>query len=123
MNLSSLLPDWMAEMPPWWGPLGLLVLAGLAVVALLMIPFAAFGLKGRLDLLEAQLDDIHAELRLLTLRLPDEPDPRPRRVMLEPDDGYDPEPRRHARTGDRLPPSRGEERSEPRLRWPAPERR
>lgn len=123
MNLSSLPTEWMAALPPWWGPLGLLVLATLAVLALLMIPFAAFGLKGRLDLLEAQLDDLHAELRLLSMRLPDMPEQRPRRVVLEPDDAEEAGPRRAARTGERSQPPRGEERSEPRLRWPAPERR
>lgn len=67
MPMTSLLPDWV----PWWGQLVLIVLAILFALAFLMMPFAVFGLKGRLDFLEAQLDDIHAELRMLAMRLPD----------------------------------------------------
>ncbi len=61
------LPDWV----PWWGQLIVIVVAILFGFALLMMPFSVFGLKGRLDFLEAQLDDIHAELRMLAMRLPE----------------------------------------------------
>lgn len=67
MPLTLPLPDWV----PWWGQLVILVIAILFAIAFLMMPFAVFGLKGRLDFLEAQLDDIHAELRMLGMRLPD----------------------------------------------------
>jgi hypothetical protein len=67
MPLNLPLPDWV----PWWGQLVVLVVAILFGFALLMMPFSVFGLKGRLDFLEAQLDDIHAELRMLAMRLPD----------------------------------------------------
>ncbi len=94
MTLPPILPDWI----PWWAQLGLFVLALLFAVAFLMMPFAVFGLKGRLDLLEAQLDDMHSDLRMLATRLPDAEVPRSRRsVTVEPD------------------------RSEPRLRWPRDE--
>lgn len=74
MPLTLPLPSWV----PWWGQLSILVIAILFGLAFLMMPFAVFGLKGRLDFLEAQLDDIHAELRMLATRLPDA-DRRPAR--------------------------------------------
>ncbi len=61
------LPDWM----PWWIQLAILMIAILFCFALLMMPFAVFGLKGRLELIEAQLDDVHAELRMLATRMPE----------------------------------------------------
>ena len=76
MPLILPLPSWV----PWWAQLAILVLAILFGLALLMMPFAVFGLKGRLDFLEAQLDDIHAEIRMLAMRLPD-PDRRPARSV------------------------------------------
>jgi hypothetical protein len=57
-------------LPEWTGLLALLVLL-LAGLAYLLMPFSVFGLKGRLDSLEAQLDDIQNEIRSLALRLPD----------------------------------------------------
>jgi disintegrin/metalloproteinase domain-containing protein 1 len=144
VTLPPILPDWV----PWWAQLALLVLALLFAVAFLMMPFAVFGLKGRLDLLEAQLDDIHAELRMLAMRLPEAEPVRPqsRRVVVEPDE-YEDEPaavRRPVRMQDRTHPLRADnriqprdpprdatrdaprdatrddlrDRSEPRLRWP-----
>ncbi|MCQ8277233.1 hypothetical protein NFI95_02055 [Acetobacteraceae bacterium KSS8] len=74
MALNLPLPDWV----PWWAQLVILILAILFGFAFLMMPFAVFGLKGRLDFLEAQLDDIHAELRMIATRLP-EPDRAPPR--------------------------------------------
>jgi disintegrin/metalloproteinase domain-containing protein 1 len=76
MPLTLSLPDWV----PWWGQLAILVVAILFGFAFLMMPFAVFGLKGRLDFLEAQLDDIHAELRMLASRWPDA-DRRPARPV------------------------------------------
>lgn len=100
-----------------WAQIALLVLAMLFAVALLMMPFAVFGLKGRFDLLEAQLDDIHAELRMLAMRLPDEEPARPaRRQAAAPERSVSPEPRRRSAAD---PEDReGHDRSEPRLRWP-----
>lgn len=80
MPLTLPLPDWM----PWWAQLLILVVAILFGIAFLMMPFAVFGLKGRLDFLEAQLDDIHAELRMVTMRLPDPERPAVRTVPPEP---------------------------------------
>jgi hypothetical protein len=53
--------------PDWTGLLALvlLILVGLAY---LLMPFAVFGVKGRLDVIEAQLDELQSEIRSLALR-------------------------------------------------------
>ena len=110
MPLNLPLPNWV----PWWGQLAILVVAILFGLAFLMMPFAVFGLKGRLDFLEAQLDDIHAEIRMLAMRLPD-PDRRPARAAEPVPQVQEivPEPVRAARPSaparpveDELPPRR-----------------
>ncbi len=63
------LPDWV---PPW-AQLAILIAVLLFGLMFLLMPFAVFGVKGRLDLLEARLDEIQGEIRSLALRLP-EPD-------------------------------------------------
>jgi hypothetical protein len=60
-------PDWM----PGWLPIAVLVPVLLYALVFLAIPFAVFGLKGRLDMIEARLDEIQGEIRLLSLRLPE----------------------------------------------------
>ena len=66
MTLPFDFPDWM----PWW--LQLLVVAGaLLGLALIMMPFSVFGVKSRLEAIEAQLDEVQAELRALVMRLPE----------------------------------------------------
>jgi hypothetical protein len=57
-------------LPEWTGLVALLVLALLAL-CLLVMPFSVFGLKGRLDSIEAQLDDLRADLRVMTARQPE----------------------------------------------------
>ncbi len=69
MILPLPLPDWL----PWWVQLATLIAALLFGMMFLLMPFAVFGVKGRLDLLEARLDEIQGEIRSLSLRLP-EPD-------------------------------------------------
>jgi len=69
------LPDWV---PPWV-QLALLILASLFGLAFLAMPFSVFGIKSRLDALEAHLDELHAELRALTPR-PRAPEPAPRQA-------------------------------------------
>ena len=64
------IPGWM----PWWLPGLLLVPLALLLLAFLCMPFSVFGLKGRLEGLEARLDEIQGEIRMLALRLP-EPGP------------------------------------------------
>jgi hypothetical protein len=50
----------------------LLLIAGILVfLAFLVMPFSVFGLKGRLDTIEARLDEIQGEIRTLALRLPE----------------------------------------------------
>jgi hypothetical protein len=133
MTFPLSLPDWL----PWWVPLAVLVPVLLYVAVFLMMPFSVFGLKGRLDLLDARLDEIQSEIRTLSLRLPDvtEAPPRrrdaaarppippaapspsdlPRRPLAPRDsaEDWEDEPREAPRRG------RGPgERSEPRLGWP-----
>ncbi len=67
MTLPFNLPDWL----PWWVPLVLLVPTLLWGLAFLLVPFSVIGVKARLDGLEARLDEIHAEIRTLSLRLPE----------------------------------------------------
>ncbi|MBB2169465.1 hypothetical protein HLH36_14085 [Gluconacetobacter aggeris] len=70
--------DWM----PWWLQLVLLILGMLFIFLWMLVPFAVFGVKGRLDALALQIEDLQAELRVLALR-PEErapvsvPAPRP----------------------------------------------
>lgn len=65
MTLPFALPDWL----PWWVPLLLLVPALLYALAFLFMPFSVIGVKGRLDVVEARLDEIQGEIRSLALRL------------------------------------------------------
>ena len=67
MSLPFSLPDWA---PPWVGFV-ILVVAGLFCLAFLLMPFSVFGVKGRLDAVEARLDEIQGEIRNLVLRLPE----------------------------------------------------
>lgn len=138
MTLPFTLPDWL----PWWVPIVLLVPALLYALAFLFMPFSVIGVKSRLDVIEARLDEIQGEIRHLSLRLPEvgridyeevyapEPEVQPRRappVIRRPPippasrDLEDQQPRE-------LPPRppRGSDdrraggggRAEPRLDWP-----
>jgi hypothetical protein len=104
-----MLQDWATRlaipgMPEWTGLVVLMVLLLLAG-CLLVMPFSVFGLKGRLDAIEAQLDELRADLRGLSARLAD----RPREsARLEPAWPAEPEP----------PAPSG--RTEPRITWPRP---
>jgi hypothetical protein len=66
MNTLIALPDWV----PWWVPLVLLVPALLYALAFLFMPFSVLGVKTRLEVIEARLDEIQQEIRHLALRLP-----------------------------------------------------
>ena len=66
MNMPFSLPDWV----PWWVPLVLLIPTLLYALAFLFMPFSVLGVKTRLELMEARLDEIQQEIRLLALRLP-----------------------------------------------------
>jgi hypothetical protein len=96
MNMPFTLPDWV----PWWVPLVLLVPALLYALAFLFMPFSVLGVKTRLEVMEARLDEIQQEIRHLALRLP----VGPQEVDFE--DVYAPihqPPRRESRVGDRPP--------------------
>jgi len=67
MSLPFPLPDWM----PWWVPIVLLVPAILYGLAFLFMPFSVIGVKGRLETIEARLDEIQGEIRSLALRMPE----------------------------------------------------
>ena len=61
------LPDWV----PWW--IHLVLLLGILLFGLLflLMPFSVFGVKARLEGVEARLDEIQGEIRSLALRLPE----------------------------------------------------
>ncbi len=69
MSLPFTLPDWL----PWWVPLVVLLPALLYALAFLFMPFSVIGVKGRLEVMEARLDEIQNEIRHLSLRLPAPP--------------------------------------------------
>lgn len=111
---------------PEWSGLVALVLLALVGLAYLLMPFSVFGVKGRLEAIEAQLDEIQAEIRNLAMHMPEQSRSRPpaeddwagppiaSRAAAEP-----PVPRLRPPP---LPPAawpeRGPGRSEPRLDWP-----
>src|SRR5215472_17059555 len=67
MTLPFAMPDWL----PWWVPIVLLVPALLYALAFLFMPFSVIGVKSRLEVIEARLDEIQGEIRHLALRLPE----------------------------------------------------
>lgn len=111
-------------LPEWTGLLALLVLL-LVGLAYLLMPFSVFGVKGRLDLLEEQLDEIQAELRGLAVRLSDGPRRAASEEWMElPGSRRVPEEPSPPRASPPIPPPpawpetpRGG-RAEPRLDWP-----
>jgi len=119
---------------PEWSGLVVLLLGLLFLAAFLAMPFSVFGLKSRLDSIEAQLDEVQQEIRGLTLRLP-EPMAARRRPMGAEEAYEEPPPRlepgyreeRAARMTPPIPPppswpeggrDSGGRRMEPRLGGP-----
>lgn len=108
-------------LPDWTGLVALLLLL-LAGLAYLLMPFSVFGLKGRLDGIEAQLDEVQAEIRSLSLQLSG----APRRAAAEDWVELPGRPRPVEEDPRRTPPvpppaawpegPRG--RAEPRIDWP-----
>jgi hypothetical protein len=110
---------------PWWLTLAILVPVALYLLLFLAMPFSVFGVKSRIDSIEARLDEIHEEIRGLMIRLPEmaalsrdvqdaarppsipPATPEPDLPRLQPD----PAIARRAATGRPA-------RSEPRLDWP-----
>jgi hypothetical protein len=89
---------------PEWSGVAALVALLLVALAYLLMPFSVFGVKGRLDALEAQLDEIRDEIRGLSIRMSD----GPRRTAAAAEDWVEP------------PRSRGAMESEPRMSPPIP---
>jgi hypothetical protein len=84
MSMPFTLPPWL----PWWVPILVLVPAILYALLFLLMPFSVIGVKGRLDIIEARLDELQGEIRTLSLRL-GEPSPH----SYRPDeDAYDTSP-------------------------------
>ncbi len=64
MNLPFSLPDWM----PGWVFLLLALPVLLYLLAFLLMPFSVFGVKARIETLEAQIDALHEDVRTMTMR-------------------------------------------------------
>jgi len=64
MNLPFSLPDWM----PGWVFLLLALPVLLYLLAFLLMPFSVFGVKSRIEALEAQIDALHEDVRTMTMR-------------------------------------------------------
>lgn len=117
MTMPFPVPDWL----PWWVPLVLLLPALLYVLTFLFMPFSVIGVKGRLDVLEARLDEIQNEIRHLALRLPDTGEP------VDFEEIFNPEPaveQRSAPVMSRppIPPATHElRREEPKVGRPPPQ--
>jgi hypothetical protein len=110
-------------LPDWVG-LVLLVALGVSLLAFLAMPYAVFGVKSRLEAVEAELADLRTEIRALVRQ------PPPARALVE-EDWVAPPARATGRAGPaepRLgvpvpPPAAraegpGGRRAEPRLDWP-----
>jgi hypothetical protein len=63
-NLPFLLPAWM----PGWAFLLLAVPVLLYCLAFLLMPFSVFGVKSRIESLEAQIDALHEDVRMMAMR-------------------------------------------------------
>ena len=106
MSFPPTLPDWL----PWWLALAIVIPVAIYVLALLAMPFSVFGVKGRLEGVEARLDEIQGEIRALSLRLREPGPGRESGAELPP---IPPSP-------DQPPPRPAPQRmrAEPRLDWP-----
>lgn len=108
---------------PAWSGVVVLALLVIVMLAYLLMPFSVFGLKGRLDRMEAQIEELTGEVRTLSQRLALGPrgapaedfTPHPAVPLAAPRDV--PPPARVAPVPP--PPVRGE-RAEPRLDIPRP---
>jgi len=64
MDLPITLPDWL----PDWAFLLLALPVLLYALVFMMMPFSVFGVKSRLEALEAQIALLHDEVRVLSMR-------------------------------------------------------
>jgi len=83
MTWPFALPAWV----PWWVPILVLIPVLLYALVLFVMPFSVIGVKGRLETLDARLDEIQGEIRNLVLRLPESMSGR-----AYEDSGYTPPP-------------------------------
>jgi len=138
VTMPFTLPGWM----PGWVPVLVLIPALIWGLAFLFMPFGVIGVKGRLEAIEARMDEIQAEIRSLSLRLPEpmrassydemtsyvspertarveplvtRPPIPPAPQYPEADDDDDPRILRHP--GGRPERARAARRAEPRLDW------
>jgi len=101
-----MLEDWAQRLTipglPEWSGLAVLLVLLLLGLCVLVMPFSVFGVKGRLDSIEAQLDDIRADIRALAARggILAARDEAPPPGVLTP------------------PPEPAPRRAEPRIAWP-----
>ncbi|CAK7192096.1 hypothetical protein COMNV_00279 [Commensalibacter sp. Nvir] len=65
--MSFFFPDWI----PGWLQILLIVAVVFLVVCYLLMPFAVFGIKGRLRYLNQHLEDMQAQLNVVLKRLPE----------------------------------------------------
>src|SRR5579883_1026250 len=94
MVLPFTLPDWV----PWWAVLLGIIVGLFVALAYLCMPFAVYGVKGRLATMEARLDEIQGEIRSLALRLPERHETEY--------DPYEEPPAERGRAPDTVPPQR-----------------
>ncbi len=109
-------------LPEWTGLLALILLA-LVGLAYLLMPFAVLGVKGRLEAIEAQLDELQAELRSLAMRVGGGGAELARRsAALSSDEWVDPPSIRRggAGSGGVAAPAAPEEEPSPRVSPPIP---
>ncbi len=110
---------------PSWVALVLLAAITVTLLAFLAMPFAVFGVKSRLEAVEAELADLRGEIRALLRQAPAAAAPPPRAMV---DEDYI--PRANARALEVEPriappvpppaarPERAARRAEPRVDWP-----
>ena len=98
---------------PNWVGLVLLIVLGMAALALLAMPFSVFGVKARLEQIEAQLDEIQTELRSLVLR---QGEGQPRRKAVVEEDWVEPPQSHRSLTADQ--PLRARPPVPPPPAWP-----
>jgi len=111
---------------PSWVALVLLAAIAVTLLAFLAMPFAVFGVKSRLEAVEAELADLRGDIRALLRQAPAAAAPPPPRAMV--DEDYI--PRANARAPEVEPriappipppaarPERAARRAEPRVDWP-----
>jgi hypothetical protein len=84
MNLPFTLPFTLPAWLPDWAFLLAILPVLLYALVFLVMPFSVFGVKSRLEAIEAQLDSLHEEMRYLANK-----SPSPTAKMLADDQDFD----------------------------------